>query len=191
MSGRNLAAAQADSRNSLFKFLHQLHSEGVHHARVDMLLVNAVQNDGQTPDTAPWPANMDIPRSPSTPTEAALPPPVISLTFSPPAVVKVELPQICGNIFENLEYTPAGSSLWFDEAAATGTLNTFFERYVRVLPQLPSSLDMVTTNTGIPIVSLRATTYSWSNGVGQVLVARKTLDPAQERLKTLVTGMAA
>jgi hypothetical protein len=147
---------KADSRNSLFRFLEELHAAGQPHARIDMLLANGIQKASGKPVSIPWPADVAQPGTPPPGT----PPPALALPFTPVAATRRELPQIAGNMFAHVEDTAHSRTLWFSQAAATGELQGFFSHYVRALSLFAPNVDQVTTGTGVPIVSLTPGGYT-------------------------------
>jgi hypothetical protein len=144
---------KADSRNSLFRFLEKLHTAGLPHAKIDVLLANAIPKTAGAPVDIAWPS--DVASVERTPPPAGTPPPKLRLQFTPVRATQRELPQIAGNIYAHVDDTPASRALWFSEAAATGELEGFFRRYVRALSLFAPNVDQVSTGTGVPIVSLK------------------------------------
>ena len=179
---------KADTRNGLFRFLESLHAAGQPHAKIDLLLLNAVPKvSGQAIDVA-WPA--DVASVERTPPPPGTPPPKLALSFTPVKATQRELPQIVGNLFQHVDDSAASRALWFSEAAATGELGAFFKRYVRALSVNAPNVDQVSTSTGIPIVSLSAKSYTVGQSSEAIKVDKEALEFQKGALLHVVRGLA-
>jgi hypothetical protein len=82
----------------------------------------------------------------------------MSSSATPAALLCVphELLQMLGDLHAHVDWTASSCALWGSEAAANGDLVGFFRRYVRVLSRISPKVDLVSTDTGVPVVALKA-----------------------------------
>lgn len=179
---------KADARNSLFRFLESLHAAGLPHAKIDVLLANAVQKTAGAPVNVPWPDGVESVER--TPPARGTPPPKLALQFTPVKLTQRELPQIAGNLYAHADDTPAARALWHDAGAIGGELQGFFDRYVKALSLFAPNVEQVTTGTGTPIVSLVVNKPYTVSGGESVRLSSDVLDFQKEALLHIACAMA-
>lgn len=145
----------ADARNGLFQFLNTMHKSGLPHSHICMTLMNNV--DKNTTASIDYATVVPVPGK-------ALSVTTVPLDFTPAKDVHLEMSFIVDHVFVNQMNLNEFHPLWSRDIVHR--FRHFCDNYYAALPKFTGSVDMISTGTGIPVVSLDASCkYEIDSGI--------------------------